>query len=188
MGRGRHRTVRGTPPPSPCQKQSCCNLTAADLPGASPAPSSRDSTIPAGYALAIKGRTHGQNCTDRGPRFSAGLVSWRILVVVLMSFPSRHCIRHGGQPGCSWLDDTELAVPPTRWLPRLAKSPRPVAGWRGQTKTPTPKAVATFIHRQQALVAGDQRPRGLWFFRKKSRRPQRRRSGKRRDKPAGSRE
>ena len=66
-----------------------------------------------------------------------------IHVVMLMSFPSRHCIRHGAQPGCTWLDETELAVPPTRWPPGLAKSPKPVAGWRGQTKTPTPKAVAT---------------------------------------------
>jgi len=40
------------------------------------------------------------------------------------------------QPGCTWLDDTEPSVPPARWPPRLAKSPKPVAGWRGQTKTP----------------------------------------------------
>ena len=94
--------------------------------------------------------------------YAAGFVSCGILVVMLMSFPWRHCIRHGAPPGCTWLDDTKLAVPPTRGLPRLAKSPKPVAGWRGQTKTPTPKAVATFIHRQQALVAGDQRPRGVF--------------------------
>ena len=56
--------------------------------------------------------------------------------------PSRHCIRQP-QPGCTWLDETELAAPPPRWPPRLARSPKPVAGWRGQTKTPTPKAVAT---------------------------------------------
>src|ERR1017187_5505422 len=70
-------------------------------------------------------------------------VSCGILVVMLRSLPSRQCIRRGAQPGCTWLDEPELAVPPTRGTPRLAKSPKPVAGWRGQTKTPTPKAVAT---------------------------------------------
>ena len=58
-------------------------------------------------------------------------------------FPWRHCIRRGAQPGCSLLDDTALAAPATRGHLRLAKSPEPVAGWRGQTKTPTPRAAAT---------------------------------------------
>src|SRR5271157_707046 len=63
--------------------------------------------------------------------------------LVSRSCPSRHCIRHGAPPGCTWLDDTELAVPPTRGPPCLAKCLKPVAGWRGQMKTSTPKAVAT---------------------------------------------
>src|SRR5271157_2020538 len=59
------------------------------------------------------------------------------------SSPSRRCIRHGARPGCNWLDDKELAVPPTRGPSRLARSLEPVAGWRGRTKTPTPRAVTT---------------------------------------------
>ena len=66
-----------------------------------------------------------------------------ISVVMLMTFPWRHCIRHGAQTGCSMLDDKELAALPTRGPHRPAKAPAPVAGWRGQTKTPTPKAIAT---------------------------------------------
>jgi hypothetical protein len=108
---------------------------------------------------------------------------------MLMSFPSRQCIRLGVQPGCTWLDDTKIAVPLAPGPPLLAKSPRPVAGWRGQTKTPktgrsyyqlsisTPGFLGrrnrqsrksfvargiAFIHRQQALVAGDQGPRGVY--------------------------
>src|ERR1035441_2536146 len=57
--------------------------------------------------------------------------------------PSRHCIRQGAHPGCTGPGDRELAVPPKPGFPRLAKSPGPVAGWRGHTKTPTPKADAT---------------------------------------------
>ena len=57
--------------------------------------------------------------------------------------PSRKNTRHGAPPSCTWPDDTELVVPLTRWAPRLAKSPKPVAGWREQTKTPMPKAVET---------------------------------------------
>jgi len=58
-------------------------------------------------------------------------------------FRARHCIRHGVRHCCIWLDDTEPAVPPTHGLPCLAKSLKLVAGWRVQTKTPTPRAVAT---------------------------------------------
>src|ERR1017187_6626992 len=65
------------------------------------------------------------------------------VVVMLMSFPSRHCIRHGAPPDCTWLDEAELVVLPRRWPPRLSKSPKPAAGWRGQTKTSAPKGVAT---------------------------------------------
>jgi P-type Mg2+ transporter len=61
-------------------------------------------------------------------RYAADRVSLEILVVMLMSSPSRHCNRHGAQPDCSWLDDTGLPVPPKRGSPRLAKSPKPVAG------------------------------------------------------------
>ena len=42
-----------------------------------------------------------------------------------------------------WHDEAKLAAPLSRWPLCLAKSPKPVAGWRGQTKTPAPKAVAT---------------------------------------------
>jgi hypothetical protein len=49
-----HRTVRGTPLPLPCPKQNCCNSTTASLPAASPALSARHSTIPVGYAFAIR--------------------------------------------------------------------------------------------------------------------------------------
>ena len=47
-------------------------------------------------------------------------------VVMLMSVPARHCIRHGAQPGRTWLDDREPAA--------------------------------------QALVAGDQCPRGVYLL------------------------
>ena len=43
---------------------------------------------------------------------AAGFVSCGMPDAMLMPFPSRHCIRRGGQLGCIWLDDTELAVPP----------------------------------------------------------------------------
>jgi hypothetical protein len=64
----RRQSRWGTPLPSPRPKQNCCNSTTANLWAASPAPSARDSyeAIPAGYAHVIKGRTLGQNCTDRG--------------------------------------------------------------------------------------------------------------------------
>jgi hypothetical protein len=51
------------------------------------------------------------------------LLNCGILVVRRRSFPSRQCIRHGAQPGCTWLDGTEPAAPPTRGPPPLAKSP-----------------------------------------------------------------
>ena len=60
----------------------------------------------------------------------------------LRSFPSPRYIRHAARPGCTWLDEAALAAPPTRGPPCLARSPKPVAGWRGQTKTPAPRAVA----------------------------------------------
>jgi hypothetical protein len=75
--------------------------------------------------------------------FIAAFKSCELLVVMLMSFPSRQCIRHGVQPGCILPDEAKLAVPLARWPLCLAKSPKPVAGWRGQTKTPAPKAIAT---------------------------------------------
>ena len=51
---------------SPCPRRDCCKSTTANLPAASAALSALDSTIPAGYAFAIKGRTHGENCAVRG--------------------------------------------------------------------------------------------------------------------------
>src|ERR1019366_4935995 len=74
----------------------------------------------------------------------------RLVVFFMLAFadphlrhPSRRCIRHGAQPGCTGPGDRELAVPPTLGPHHLAKSPKPVVGWRGHTKTPTPKADAT---------------------------------------------
>jgi len=52
--------------------------------------------------------------------------------------PCPHCIRRGARPGCISLYDTTRAVPLKRWPPDLAKSPMPVAGWRGQMKRPGP--------------------------------------------------
>jgi hypothetical protein len=66
-----------------------------------------------------------------------GALSFVIAVV-----PFRQ-VRQGAQPDCSGLDDTGLPVPPKRGSPRLAKSPKPVAGWRGRMKTTTAKVVAT---------------------------------------------
>jgi hypothetical protein len=60
-----------------------------------------------------------------------------------LQFPLRQCIRHGAQRGHTWPDDRERAVRPTRWPVGLAKSPKLVAGWREQRKTPTPKAFVT---------------------------------------------
>ena len=60
----------------------------------------------------------------------------------LLTFPSRRSIRHGARRGCTWPDEGELVARLSRWLPCLAKFPRPVAGWRGHTKMPAPKAVA----------------------------------------------
>jgi hypothetical protein len=56
--------------------------------------------------------------------------------------PLPHCIRRGAQLGCSLLDVAELAVPLIRGCRRLAKSPKPAAGWRGRTKTSLPRAIA----------------------------------------------
>ena len=75
----------------------------------------------------------------------SGFVSCGTHVVMFTLFPSRRCIRHGGRHCCTWLYDTELAEPPTRGTPRLAKSPKPAAESHGQTKTLGPKAVATGI-------------------------------------------
>jgi hypothetical protein len=66
MAIARNQSGWDTPPPWPCPKQNCCNTATADLRAASPALSARGSTIPAGYAFAIKGRTHGQDFPDRG--------------------------------------------------------------------------------------------------------------------------
>jgi hypothetical protein len=140
---------------------------------------------------------------------------------MLINFPSRYRIRHGARRGCTWHDDAGPAVPPARATCRRARSREPVAGWRGRTRMPTPKAIATckgsaiflllayrpvvedrpadafaetgrghdqlpigapgflclgniqpaqsfvacwntFIHRQQALIAGDQLVRGVY--------------------------
>jgi len=62
----RRQSEWDTPLPLRCPRRNCCDSTTANLPAASPALSARDSAIQAGYAFAIKGRTHGQNCTDRG--------------------------------------------------------------------------------------------------------------------------
>ena len=59
---------------------------------------------------------------------------------MLNSIPSRHCIRPGAQPGCIWRDGAGPAGPLSRGPPRPARSPEPAAGWRGQTKTPAPRA------------------------------------------------
>src|ERR1035438_2906737 len=96
--------------------------------------------------LLLAGSIHVFRSSTNGTKFHDGIHS--VLVMPQVSriaeyFPSRHCIRHGAQPGCSLLDDTALAAPATRGYRRLAKSPEPVAGWRGQTKTPTPKVDAT---------------------------------------------
>jgi len=74
---------------------------------------------------------------------SAGFIGRVNCVSLLIVIPLRCCIHHGVQPGCSWLDGTTLPGLPVYWSPCLAKSPKPVAGWRGQTKMPTSRAVAT---------------------------------------------
>src|SRR5208337_3783283 len=47
-------------------KVKLCSSLTLHLRAASPALSARDSTIPASYAFAIEGRTHGHESTGRG--------------------------------------------------------------------------------------------------------------------------
>lgn len=56
---------------------------------------------------------------------------------MLMSLPSRQCIRHGAQLGCTWLDDSELAVLPT--------SLRVVASMQPRLGMPSPTAITALL-------------------------------------------
>jgi len=135
----------------------------------------------------------------------SGFVSCGTPVVMHISIPSRHCIRRGTQPGCTWLDATELllrqnvgllAMPnlqsglldrsgeresqgPRHYrlkpemhiiqaggcqliglTPRQKGNPWNSSG-DGSQETPH-RGVGHLVHRQQALVVGDQRPRGVY--------------------------
>src|ERR1035441_7410524 len=70
----------------------------------------------------------------RYSRFVFGARQLRDTGYHLMLFPSRPCIRRAAPPGCTVLDEPELVALPTRWPSNLSKSPKPVAGWRAQTK------------------------------------------------------
>jgi hypothetical protein len=50
-------------------------------------------------------------------QLAASVVSSVMVAFMLLSFPSRHCIRHAAQLGCIWRYDTELAVRPVASLP-----------------------------------------------------------------------
>jgi len=56
---------------------------------------------------------------------------------MLISFPSQHYIRHVAQPGCTWPDDTELAVLPTRGLLALPNLQSRLLDGAGKLKTPS---------------------------------------------------
>jgi len=53
--------------------------------------------------------------------------------------PSRQCIRHGAPPGCTCAMSQCVLGRQHVGLLAMPRSPKPVAGWRGQTNTLTPR-------------------------------------------------
>ena len=103
--------------------------------------SDKPSTIPcAARFVQVPKMTWGEAQEFQAASFLRGGI---LRVFITLPFPLWLCIRRGAQPNYTWLDEIKLAVLPRHSTLSLAKFQELVAGLRGQTKMPTPRAVAT---------------------------------------------